>query len=366
MHVYLLSAMKPPKGVINKIHQLFAKFFWGKTGGLKGRHWVAWDELCYPFNEGGVGFKSLHDVNCEKDHPVVAKGIVGSHVSRKMVMVREEVEHEIWWQIKAVNSSFWYDNWTQQGALYYIEENGPDRSELEVRSFFNNNGWNRGKLESVVSEDMARYIMESINPIDTQGSDYAWYTYPWITSPTHWEGIVNFFYQYKPKLYYQAISWQKPDKEWVKCNADGSSRGNPGDSAYAFCIRDAKGDLIFAEAKQIEITTNNMAEAVAVLKALKNCRHYQYSKVIMETDSMGIRNFLLKEWKIPWELSEVMEEAINMIQQDGIQVKHIFRKGNQLADALANNAYNHTEKQEYKQFNHLPVKCRKILNMDKQ
>ncbi|KAH0715081.1 hypothetical protein KY284_007986 [Solanum tuberosum] len=66
-------------------------------------------------------------------------------------------------------------------------------------------------------------------------------------------------------------------------------------------IRDAKGDFIFAEVKQIEITTNNMAEAVAVLKALKHCR-----------------------------------------------------KGNQLADALANNAYNHTEKQEYKQFNHLP------------
>ncbi|KAH0757706.1 hypothetical protein KY290_021199 [Solanum tuberosum] len=192
------------------------------------------------------------------------------------------------------------------------------------------------------------------------------YTYPWITSPTHWEGIVKYFYQYKPKLYYQAISWQKPKEDWVKCNTDGSSKGNPGDSAYAFCIRDVRGDLIFAEAQQIGITTNIMAEAVAVLKALSYCRQSQHRKVIVETDSLGIRNFLLREWKIPWELSEILEDAIAMIEQEGIQVKHVFREGNQLADALANNAHNHTEKQVYNQFNQLPVICRKILNMDKR
>lgn len=101
MPVYLLCTLNPTKGVINKIYQLFAKFFWGKTGALKGKHWVAWDELCYPYNEGGVAFRSLHDVAgalfaklwwnfivnpnslwgnfmwnkyCKKDHLVVAKG----------------------------------------------------------------------------------------------------------------------------------------------------------------------------------------------------------------------------------------------------------------------------------------------------
>ncbi|KAK6792592.1 hypothetical protein RDI58_011673 [Solanum bulbocastanum] len=55
-------------------------------------------------------------------HPTVARGQGASHVWRKMITIREEVEHNIWWQIKAGNSSFWFNNWTKQGALSYAEE----------------------------------------------------------------------------------------------------------------------------------------------------------------------------------------------------------------------------------------------------
>lgn len=36
--VNLLSTMNPPKRIIDQLHQLFARFFWGKTGGNKGIH----------------------------------------------------------------------------------------------------------------------------------------------------------------------------------------------------------------------------------------------------------------------------------------------------------------------------------------
>lgn len=39
MPIYLLSVINPRKGVIKRIHQLLAKFFWSRTGGLKGKHW---------------------------------------------------------------------------------------------------------------------------------------------------------------------------------------------------------------------------------------------------------------------------------------------------------------------------------------
>ncbi|MCD7467086.1 hypothetical protein HAX54_004285, partial [Datura stramonium] len=32
-------------------------------------------------------------------------------------MVRDLMEHQIWWQVRNGNSSFWYDNWTSLGAL---------------------------------------------------------------------------------------------------------------------------------------------------------------------------------------------------------------------------------------------------------
>ncbi|KAG5630121.1 hypothetical protein H5410_001838 [Solanum commersonii] len=123
------------------------KVFLGSTGSLKRKHWVAWEDMCIPKEEEGLGFRSLHAVNnalfaklwwnfrtstslwsnymgnkyCKKRHPTVSRSVGASHVWKKMVAIREEVEHEIWWQLKAGTSSFWFYNWTKQGALFYIE-----------------------------------------------------------------------------------------------------------------------------------------------------------------------------------------------------------------------------------------------------
>lgn len=41
MPIYLMFAINPLKRVIEQIHKIFAKFFWGNIGGTKGKHWVA-------------------------------------------------------------------------------------------------------------------------------------------------------------------------------------------------------------------------------------------------------------------------------------------------------------------------------------
>lgn len=61
--IYILSAMNPPVRVINHLHRIFAKFLWANTIGAKNKHWVAWDKMCYPIKEGGLGWRSLHDVS---------------------------------------------------------------------------------------------------------------------------------------------------------------------------------------------------------------------------------------------------------------------------------------------------------------
>ncbi|XP_015169513.1 uncharacterized protein [Solanum tuberosum] len=132
-------------------------FFGSKTGGGKGKHWLAWEDMCYPKEEGGIGFRSLHEITkalfgklwwtfrtstslwsnfmwnkyCKKHHPLIAKGTGASHVWRKMLEVTEEVDHYIWWQIKIGETSFWFDNWTKQGALYYIEDQNVEEEEVE-------------------------------------------------------------------------------------------------------------------------------------------------------------------------------------------------------------------------------------------
>ncbi|XP_049389010.1 uncharacterized protein LOC125853369 [Solanum stenotomum] len=216
--VYWLATMNPPKSIIDQLNKLFAKFFWSISIGARNKHWVAWDKMCYPKVEGGLGVRSLHDVSkalfaklwwnfrtdtsslwasfmwnkyCKKMHATVTRGQDASHVLRKMITIREEVEHNIWWQIKAGNSSFWFDNWTKQGALWYVEENNAVEEEIEVKYFILQGVWDREKLLNKISEEMTDYIMESIKPpLEEYINDVAWWmgsTQGIFTDKSAWE-----------------------------------------------------------------------------------------------------------------------------------------------------------------------------------
>ncbi|WMV19389.1 hypothetical protein MTR67_012774 [Solanum verrucosum] len=74
---------------------------------------------------------------------------------------------------------------------------------------------------------------------------------------------------------------------------------------------------------------------------------------------------ILREWKIPWEILDILEEAKQIVKQNKFEVQHVYREGNLLADVIANSAYIKSEVQKYKKFEQLLANCRRILNMDK-
>ncbi|KAG5619666.1 hypothetical protein H5410_004884 [Solanum commersonii] len=88
-------------------------------------------------------------------------------------------------------------------------------------------------------------------------------------------------------------------------------------------------------------------ETTTVWKALQHCKRQEY------------------DWKVPWTLIERIEEIQDNMNILNTQVVHIYREGNQLADCITNIAINHEDKQQYASFYDLPIKARKILNMDK-
>ncbi|KAH0696201.1 hypothetical protein KY285_013034 [Solanum tuberosum] len=93
-----------------------------------------------------------------------------------MIFIREEVEHDIWWQIKAGNSSFWFDNWTRQRALCYTEGDRAQEEELEVKYFITNDGWDETKLKDLLSEEMVEHIILNIRPkTSEEGIDKTWW-----------------------------------------------------------------------------------------------------------------------------------------------------------------------------------------------
>lgn len=83
-----------------------------------------------------------------------------------------------------------------------------------------------------------------------------------------------------------------PDAGFLKCNCDGTSRGNPDESSYAFSIRNSQGNLIWAEAQSIGVTTNNKTEATSILKCLRFCASTNFRSVVAEHTSKGMENSL--------------------------------------------------------------------------
>ncbi|WMV51941.1 hypothetical protein MTR67_045326 [Solanum verrucosum] len=467
MPMHILAALTPPKE--------------------KRKHWVAWEEMCYPVNEGGMWFRSLEVINramhaklwwnfrtsvgslwsvyignkyCKKRHPVLAVGTGASQAWRSMINGREEVEPYIWWQLKNGNSSFWFNNWTNFGALYYTEGELAVEEEREANIFADTGSWRIDAIEGVVSVEMTDIILNSIPPPIGNEIDRAWWTgnksgvfssksayqivrprrnkiecsqFIWGTGlpfkivfflwrvlkgikytgnqlfsalnsvwkgvegmkarhiirsipviiiwelwirrnqmkhgkqdvPTKWLQSFDRIQQQKKQLFFKIVKWKLPGAGMLKCNTDGAYRGNPGISSYAFCIRNDQGDLIYAEADTIGVATNLIAETTAIWKALQFILLGIWQSLVVESNSLTLIKILRGESKIPWEISGMGEFLRSHLQARNIQLIHTFREGNQLADHLANEAFNHAVKVQYHNFNQLPCVARKILNMEK-
>ncbi|KAK4706309.1 hypothetical protein R3W88_034132 [Solanum pinnatisectum] len=69
---------------------------------------IAWDSLCLPKDEGGLGFRSLHDVSDALFAKLwwIFRTSTNLACVEKMIKIREDVEHNIWWHIKSGDASF--------------------------------------------------------------------------------------------------------------------------------------------------------------------------------------------------------------------------------------------------------------------
>lgn len=144
---YFMNCFEMPKQLCHDIHQLMAKFWWGATCKNKKIHWKAWDKLCSPKFEGGLGFRNLYHFNLylvakegwwllkyldsllarclkAKYYPsspfmsAIPKG--GQSFSWKSILAGKSVlEQGICYQVVNGSSiSIWYDSWIPLPHLF--------------------------------------------------------------------------------------------------------------------------------------------------------------------------------------------------------------------------------------------------------
>ncbi|KAG5605531.1 hypothetical protein H5410_027023 [Solanum commersonii] len=163
-----------------------------------------------PKNEGGLGFRLLTSSQkhwlknydgllerisswssfmwnkyCKKHHLLMAKGTWASHACRKIFEIWKEVEHEIWWQLKARE----------------MKDRIMGEEEIEVKQLTVNGEWDIQSIRGLISKKMTEYIVKNIRTnIEEEAFDIPW----WMGNSGEVFTVGSFIESIK----------QKKDKHW--------------------------------------------------------------------------------------------------------------------------------------------------------
>ncbi|KAK4734481.1 hypothetical protein R3W88_008742 [Solanum pinnatisectum] len=147
-----------------------------------------------------------------------------------------------------------------------------------------------------------------------------------------WSDMVVALEGYIPSYSFRIVRWSPPSDNWFECNTDGASRGNPGPSSAAFCIRDSLGHLVVAKGIKIQDTTTLVAGARAIRECMEYCKVHRVFKVIIESDSIAMVQILEGTWKAPWSVVLEVDYIKKLRRTVSARVQHSLLEGNTLAD----------------------------------
>jgi ribonuclease HI len=132
-----------------------------------------------------------------------------------------------------------------------------------------------------------------------------------------------------------------------KLYIDGGSRGNPGSAAIGFVVFESEKREIFRYGEKIENCTNNIAEYRALIAALVYVTGPNWEKskkidlkeqVVVYSDSELLVKQINRHYRVrSVKLIPLFKQAIELMEeQGGIEVKHVARKENHIADWIVN------------------------------
>jgi ribonuclease HI len=119
---------------------------------------------------------------------------------------------------------------------------------------------------------------------------------------------------------------------------DGGSRHNPGPSALGVVIKDENGKILAHYGEFLGNQTNNYAEYMAIISALKKAHELGATEVDCVADSKLVIEQLKKNWRVKEPtLQKLFVLAWNELQKfKTYSLRHTLRAGNSEADAEVN------------------------------
>jgi len=133
----------------------------------------------------------------------------------------------------------------------------------------------------------------------------------------------------------------------LKIFTDGASRGNPGNASIAFIIEDEKGNVLEQHSETIGVTTNNVAEYTAMIKALKRATSHCRDQIHCFSDSEFMVDQLIGKDKVKKKHIKELFLKVKELEKKfkRITYSHLSRKNSKIkkVDRLANKALDKSE-----------------------
>jgi ribonuclease H / adenosylcobalamin/alpha-ribazole phosphatase len=124
--------------------------------------------------------------------------------------------------------------------------------------------------------------------------------------------------------------------------ADGASRGNPGQASYGALVRDADtGEVAVTRRERIGVASNNVAEYRGLLAGLEAVAELdRTAEVEVKMDSKLVVEQMSGRWKIKHPSMRVLASQAAAVARELGPVTYTWipRAANAAADALANEA----------------------------
>jgi ribonuclease HI len=120
--------------------------------------------------------------------------------------------------------------------------------------------------------------------------------------------------------------------------ADGGSRGNPGPAASGAVLLDPSGEVIEEIGAYLGVATNNVAEWTALILGLEAAARRGIRRLGVRLDSELVVKQFRGEYRVKNEgLRPLHDHARGLLRNFAeVEIRHVPRKQNKLADALVN------------------------------
>lgn len=127
------------------------------------------------------------------------------------------------------------------------------------------------------------------------------------------------------------------DNVWT-AYVDGASRGNPGPAGIGVAIQNSEGLTVAEIGEPLGRTTNNVAEYKAMIRALEEARSLGCNRLQIYTDSELMARQINGLYAVKSRHLYPLYQRVRalMAEFSWVNVAHIYRESNYLADRLSN------------------------------